>query len=470
MKTLKVTKNEMTACKDLFEKIAAEPELMDQLLQKLGKDPAEIRAELTRGVGDFYSFYEGEVNAQTAAEKLEAAAAAMNPLQKYTYYANLMVAFSHMGGKVFGDEAWTKCLNDHRNILSAIELGLIEADDLHVAEGAEKMKDIIAQNIEAFSVLFVDDPDMTALQEACKDQDMETIQAMALNSRELAVDMAAAVYVLQESGELKSLPKGQCSAHDIAVMAASGLEIDAARKSGNLETAKKIIRKAAVAAVTLLVTAPVALLTGGGVAVGVFFIGGLFVETLGALFTLAKVAGLVGGAALLVFSSPMYKAAHSFVDALVAKGAKVLDTTVAAVKPLCEKLSGWVRSTVMPAVLPIWEKCRSFTCNKIIIPAVAFILKHKNTVLQTGAKLVDKAKALYEQATGKVSELYSKGSDVVQNIVDAAQNLAAEEAAVEDDVFGSEVDVNEIVEFELPLEEETEEETTDREITEELDF
>ena len=45
--------------------------------------------------------------------------------------------------------------------------------------------------------------------------------------------------------ELKSLPKGQCSAHDIAVMAASGLEIDAARKSGNLETAKKIIRKPA---------------------------------------------------------------------------------------------------------------------------------------------------------------------------------------------------------------------------------
>ena len=48
MKNMKLTRNEVMACRELFEKIATEPAVLDRMLQTLGKDPAGIRAELNR--------------------------------------------------------------------------------------------------------------------------------------------------------------------------------------------------------------------------------------------------------------------------------------------------------------------------------------------------------------------------------------------------------------------------------------
>lgn len=473
MKNMKLTKKEVMACKDLFTRIAAEPALLDHLLKALGKDPADIRAQLNQGVEDFYSLYEGEVNVDTIKEKMAEATASMSPLQQYNYYANLMTAFSHIGAKVFNDAAWFKCLNDHRNILSAIELGLIEEDDLHIVDAITQMQQIVAENIEAFSVLFVDDPDMAALLEACVDQDTATVKAMALNSRELAVDMAAAVYVMQEGGELKSLGQTRYSARDIAVMTASGLEIDAARKSGNLETAKKIIRKAAVAAVALLVTAPFAFAAG---AAAVSIIEGVAIATdltmtFAAWEVFTVVQNLIGVTAMVVFGTPVFGMTKDTVELLVAKGAKILDTAVEAVIPLFGKVSAWVRNTVIPAAIPVWEKCRRFTYHKIMVPAVAFILKNKSTIIQAAEKIIQKAKGLYEKVTNKATEVYNQGSQMVNNIVNAAQNLATAGVGEDDvGVWGDIIDVVPPVEFEVPIEEEQNNETSERETEEVIDF
>lgn len=456
MTNMKLTNKEVMACKDLFTRIAAEPALLDRLLKDLGKDPAEVRAQLNQGVDAFYCLYGAEVNIDTVKAKMDEATASMSPLQKYNYYANLMTAFSHLGAKVFGDASWTKCLNDHRNILSAIELGLIEEDDLHVADGIAQMQQIVAENIEGFAVLFVDDPDMAALLDACMGQDTATVKTMALNTRELAVDMAAAVYVMQEGGELKSLGQTHYTAYDIAVLSAAGLEIDAARKTGNLETVKKVLRKAAVVALALVLTAPLAI--GAGFVAGAFvdmLVVGMFdaVMYLDLLGKITLVEMLIGGVAMTVFGIPVFDMAQDTLNVLLDKGAKVLDTAVEAVKPLFAKASAWVRNTVIPAAIPVWEKCRNFTYRKILVPSVAFILKHRKTILQTAGQIIQKAKALYEKLTNKATEVYQQGTEVVNNIVTAAQNLAGEETG-NDVGAGTAVNVEPPVEYEAPIEEE----------------
>lgn len=461
MKNMKLSKKEVLSCKELFEKIVADPELADRMLKVLGKDPAEVRAELNRGVEDFYNFYEGEVNVDTVKEKLAEATASMSILQQYNYYANLITAFSHIGAKVFNDEAWTKCLSDHQNILSAIELGLIEENDLHIADGIAQMQQIVAENIEAFAVLFVDDPDMVDLLDACLTEDVATVKAMALNSRELAVDMAAAVYIMQESGELKSLGATRYSARDIGVMTASGLEIDAARKSGNLELAKKVIRKAAITAVALAITAPFALAAGVTSWLVLEQVALIASTSFTMYLNLLSIVTLVSGAAALVIGTPIFDMAKNVFENLMAKGAKVLSTAVDAVKPMLTKLSAWVRNTVVPAALPIWERCRSFTYHKIMVPAVAFILKNRKVIIQTAGNIIQKAKAIYEKVTHKAGEVYQQGSEIVNNIVNAAQNLATEETTGEN--AGVEVDIHAAppVEFEVPIEEEKNDEKSE---------
>lgn len=463
MKNMKLTRNEVMACRELFEKIATEPAVLDRMLQTLGKDPAGIRAELNQGVNDFYNLYEGEVNTDTIQAKMDEATASMTTLERYSYYANLMTAFSHLGGRVFNDEAWTKCLADHQNILSAIELGLIDGNDPHITDGLDQMRQIVAENIEAFAILFVDDPDMETLLEACMTRDTATVQAMALNSRELAVDMAAAVYVMQERGELKSLGSTRYSPRDIAVMTASGLEIDAARKTGNLETVKKVIRKASVAAVALVVTAPFALAAG--------LVSWFFLETTALVLAtsfemylgLLTIATLVSCVAMLVFGTPIFDSAKATVNKLVEKGARVLSTTVEAVKPLFGKVTAWIRNTVVPAALPIWEKCRSFTYHRILVPTAAFILKHKDTILQGAGKIIQKAKDIFQSITHKAVDVYHQGSQAVENIINSAKNLAAEETTGED--AGAETvttDANP-VEYDVPITENTDNETPIRE-------
>lgn len=455
MKNMKLTKNEIMACKELFEKLATDSTLLDRMLQTLGKDPAQIRAELNQGVEDFYNFYEGEVNADTIKAKMAEATASMSRLQQYSYYANLMTAFSHIGGKVFQDEAWSKCLADHQNILSAIELGLIDENDAYITDGLEQMQQIIAENIEAFAILFVDDPNMEALLDACVSSDADTVKTMALNSRELAVDMAAAVYLMQESGELKSLGNVRYSPRDIAVMSASGLEIDAARKSGNLETARKVIRKAAVAAVALVVTAPFALALG---LASMFVVEGvaLFVATsLEMYLGLLTVSTIVSCAAMLVFGTSIFGTAKETVNKLLAKGARVLDTTFGAVKPLCAKVSAWVRNTVIPAALPVWEKCRSFTYHKIMVPVTAFILKYKDTIIRSAGKIIQKAKDLFQRATNKAVDIYHDGRKSVENLINSAKNVMTEENVAEDPVGEDGVVQAVPVEFDLPIEENT---------------
>lgn len=441
MKNLKLLKTEMTACKNLFEKIVADPALLDRKLKELNLDPAKTRGELAQGVDEFYGVYAGEVNADTIKAKIAEATASMPPLQQYTYYANLLTAISHIGGKVFNDGAWTKCLEDHQNILTAIDLGLIGEDDLHITAGIETMQALVAENLDAFAVLFVEDPAMAELQESCITGDPAKVKAVALNTRELAIDMAAAVYVMQESGELKSLGDTRYSARDIGIMSATILEVDAAKKTGSLDVAKKVLAKASKTALALIVAAPGALVAG--------------IATIGIISNFVSLSGLallIGGIATAINMSVGFDAVYAKLNPIFAKGAKLLETTLDKVKPLYSKVSDWVQNTVIPAALPAWEKCRTFTYEKIMVPAVAFVLKTKNVILKTAETIAEKAKAFYEKMTHKASDLKTRAANAAENLVKSAQNLAQTAAEVDDTpAAGGEVISEEPIGFEIPL-------------------
>lgn len=403
MADLKLTRAEISKVQNLMEFFAKNTEQIARSLEKLDLDPETASGQIESGIDEFYRLYSGEVSKQDITARIQETTADMTPLQEYAYLANIVTAISHIGGKMYNDENWDKCLEDHRYILAAIDMGMIEEDNLNVKEALEEMRELVSENIDAFAVLFVDNPDLAELQNACLTEDTAQVQAIAYNTRKAAVCMASAIFVLQERGELPSLADTHYPPEAMGVLAASMLEIDAAQKTGSVDTAKKVFSKAAKAAVTLLVAMP-------GVVLGM----SLF--TLIAFMTnLSSVWMIVSGVAIGLNLKAHYDVLKEKLNPVFCFGERILDTTLGAVKPLYAKLSSWIHNTVAPNAAPIWGKCCEFTRNKVLIPAVAFILKTKNFAVKTANLIANKAVCTVE-----------KVMTAAENIVQAAQNRAEE--------------------------------------------
>ena len=417
MADLKLTRAEISKVQALMELFAKNTEQIARSLEKLDLDPKTVSGQIETGIDEFYRLYSGEVSKQEITARIQKTTAGMTPLQEYAYLANIVTAISHIGGKMYNDESWDKCLEDHRYILAAINM--IEEDNLNVKEALEEMRELVSENIDAFAVLFVDNPDLAELQNACLTEDTAQVQAIAYNTRKAAVCMASAIFVLQERGELPSLAETHYPPEAMGVLAASMLEIDAAQKTGSVDTAKRVFSKAAQAAVTLLVAMP-------GVVLGM----SLF--TLIAFMTnLSSVWMIVSGVAIGLNLKAHYEVLKEKLNPVFCFGERILDTTLGAVKPLYAKLSNWIHNTVSPNAAPIWGKCCEFTRNKVLIPAVAFILKTKNFAVKTASLIANKAVCAVE-----------KVMTAAENIVQAAQNRAEENSkevnAVEVSVDASE--------------------------------
>lgn len=406
MKKMKLTREEINGCQKLVEQFAETPSLVDQKLTELGKNPKETRQQIEEGVAAFYKLYSGEVNQKTILNKLQKTMEGMSSLQKYCYLANLMTALSTIEGKVFGDDTWEKKLEDYQTILTAIKMGIIQEDDSRIADCAEEMMDIVSENIAAFSVLFVDNPDLVQLQEACLTENTEQVKAVALNTRETAANMASAVYIMQESGRLPSLGDTHYSARDIGVMSASILEIDAAQKTGSEKTAKSVFQKASRTAVTLLMASP-------------SIVAGLSVFTIIAALTNFSTLGMiVSGVAIGLNLKVHYDLLAEKVSPILNWGGKVLNTALGVVKPIYSKITSWVQNTVVPNAMSIWRRCCDFTCEHILIPAATFVLKAWNAIHNSVRKAAHKIGNLYKAA---------------QNIAQQDQEVVVTNAIVEEE-------------------------------------
>ena len=436
MKNLELTRKEMEACQELVVEIAAKPDLVQEKLRALGKDPGAVCREIEDGVSDFYKLYEGEVNKETIQAMIQNAQKDMTPLQKYTYLANLMTAITHIEGRVFDDPAWEKCLEDHRNILSAIEMGLIEEDGLHVAEAVGEMQSLVSENIEEFAVLFVDNPDLAELQQACLTEGTDQVRAIAFNTRDMAVHTAEALYILQESGELPTLGDTRYPPKAMGILSATMLEMDAAQKTGSLETFKKVFQKAARVAVALLVASP-------GILMGMTLLG-----LIGFFTNFATLWMIIGGFAIGMNLKAHYDVLKEKMQPVYAFGGKVLDVTLDKVKPLYAKLSSWIQNTVLPKVVHVWDKCRTFIQDRILIPAVGIILKAKDAII----RMADHARDFVQKRFQSARNIEREANAAPTNNVTPSRHLE-----------NLEMEENEHEEMLEEYEEESEEEELDEE-------
>jgi len=402
MKNLKAAKEQSALIQKIYEMLANDEAVLEKELEALGQDPEEVSKQITGGIDAFYQLYQKDVNAETILNKVSEEMSAMSPMKQYTYLANLMTALGCIVEKEYGEDVWEKNLKDHQSILAAMEMGIIDEDSQHISNGISEMKKIVAENIEAFAVLFADHADMEKLQEACMTEEPEKVKAIAMNTRKAVFDMAAAIYLLQESGKLTVLGDTRYSARDIGVMAASRLEIDAANKSGSLEQAKKVFQKASRVAVTLLVASP-----------GIM-IGATVFATVALLTNFATIAMLITGAVIGINLKVHFDVLYEKVSPILEKGVHLLDITLEKVKPVYTKIKNWVDNTVMPMALPAWMKCRTFATEQIFVPAAAFILKSRKAITEKAGAFSVKVKALWEKAKVSVDELIGSAKHIVE--------------------------------------------------------
>lgn len=427
MKNLKLTKSEIQECQDLFEIFSKDATLLDKKLTDMDRDPATVRMDICTGIDEFYKFYAGDVDAAAIEGKIKENLMGKSPLETYSYLSNLMTAMAHIGSKVFDDKNFSKCMEDHNNIIKAIEMGLITEEDPYIANGVEDMMTIISENIEAFAVLFADHPDMAELQEACLTEETTEVQAIAMNTREASINMAAAIYVMQEEGKLKSLGDTRYTARDIGVMSASVLEIDAAYKSGSVETAKSVFQKASRVAVTLLVATP-------GIVVGMCIL-----DFIGLLTNFATIWMLVGAAAIGVNLKAHYDILAEKLSPVFAVGGRILNITLDKVRPVYAKVSSWVQNNVVTNAEPVWKKCCIFVRERIIIPAAVVLLKAKDLAVNVAKNVNEKAVVAWEKAKVSARAVVRDAHDMVE-----AEGIQVEETDVEEEIdMVEEIDVEE---------------------------
>lgn len=389
-KKLKLSKAEITQCQELFERITDDATLLDQELSKLGKDGAQCRREIESGIDEFYRLNSGNVSKEDIRKKIAEATKDMPPIKEYRYLANVLTAITHIGHNVFVDDTWSKCMKDHESILAAIDNGIIDEDNALVKSGLGEMRSLLAENIEALAPLFGNSMEMAKLQESCLNDRPEEVQAIAMNTREAAFNMAVATYILQEKDELPSLGKVRFSARDIGVLSASMLEIDAAVKSGSADTLKKVFSKVSRTVVTLLVSSPAII-----VGIGIFSVFSL-------LTNFATIWMLTGAVVIGLNLKVHYDNLKDKLSPCFNVGGKILNTTLEKVGPLYRKLSDWVQNTVIPTAIPVWQRSFRFMRDRVLVPLAVTIINAKDTIVSLAKAAKERAAEAIEQAKAAV--------------------------------------------------------------------
>lgn len=421
----KLSKKEIAAVEKMFTSLCASQDSLDHELEALFKDSsAQIKQSITDGVDKFYTLYSKDVDEKTIRNMLEHNMEGMSKIKQYSYLSNLLVALTHVCGNILEGEKWSKLLEEHRVVLKATEMGLMEENSEEVQNGINDMLELVTSNIDACSVLFIGDPPYEKLLSACLTEKPETVEALAVNTRSSALNMAAALYILQERGELSSLGDTRIPPQEMGVMAASLMEIDAAHKSGSWDGAKKVIAKAAKIATILLVTSPDILKD------TVFF------TFVGLLTNFSVLWMLIAGVILAINVRIRHNAVKEHMEPVFKVGAKMMETGLDMVQKISHKFSEWIETSMLSKALPVWRKCSDFAIDGILIPAATFLVRAKDEVLRRADIAFDKVEAAF-------THLKERVTDSVDNARNYNEDYNVEETEQEEDFEHVDFDVEE---------------------------
>ncbi len=380
---VKLNKNEMQAVERLFTSLCESEENLDrELEQEFGENGGRIRTELEEGVDRFYQLYGEDLDEGKIRKLLEEKTEGMTLKQQFSYLANVQTALTHVCGNILENGEWEEMARENQAVLSSLNSGILDEEDDLVADGVSRMLDLISANVNACGVLLIGEPPYEQLFSSCRTENLETVEALAVETRAGAVNMAAALYILQERGELPSLGETRFEAREMGVTAAAFLEIDGACKTGSWETAEKIMEKAAKTAAILLVTSPDLLKDA------------MFLLFVGLLTHFSLFWMLVSGAILLINLRIRQNTMEEQMEPVFRVGAKVTRTVLSGVWDTARAFSQWIHLRVLPRAIPVWEKGRDFTVNRILIPAAAWILKAKERAVQLSLEAVEGAERL----------------------------------------------------------------------------
>lgn len=405
----KLTREEISTVEKLFSKLCVSPEALDQKLQKsLGDSWEQTKKDIEDGVDRFYGLYAGNVNEEAVRKLLEKNMEGLSKEKQYSYLANVLLALTHLCGNVLEGDTWSKALEEHRIIMKAVDMGLMEKDETDVQRGIEQMLQLIMGNVEACSVLLLGDPPYEKLFKACLTEEPSKIEALAVNTRSASVNMAAALYILQEEGKLPSLKDSRIPAGDMGIMAASLMEIDAACKSGSWEKAKKVVEKAAKTVAILIITSPDLLKDM------------MFFTLVSVMTNFSLLWMMVAGVILTINIRIRQNAASAHLEPVFATGARMLSEKLEQIRSVSGRFTEWVQTTVLSRAIPCWEKCRDFAVNSILIPAASFLIQAKNEVLQKAHIAVERVRAALER-------LRQSAENIVQRAKDRSEEDTSEE-------------------------------------------
>lgn len=367
----------------LYSRLCTSPDVLEDELEKQFKeDAARIRSGIEKGVDNFYALFQKELDDNAICGLIRQNMEGMPNVKKYSYLSNLILALTNVCGNILEGSKWRDVLEEQQAIIKAAEIGLLTDESEEVKNGIEEMMGLITRNIKEFSVLFIDEPPYEELLRACMTEDASAVKALAANTRSSAVNMAAALYILQEQGALASLGKEKIPPQEMGVMAASLMEIDAAHKSENWERAKEIIDKAARAAMTLLVTSPEILKNAA------------FFSLVAIISNFSIFWMLISGSILFVNMRIHQYHAENYIDSVLNIGAKILPVTLDKVYDISHKFTEWVQTVVVPSAVPVWNRCVDFTVDRLLVPSASFLLKAKDSAVKAAGITVEKVQAI----------------------------------------------------------------------------
>lgn len=421
---MKLDRDEIAKVEELYTRLCASTDMLEGELEKQFKEnAAQIKSSIENGVDNFYALFQKELNENTICGLIKQNMEGMSNVKKYFYLSNLILALTNVCGNILEGSEWKDVMEEHQAILRAAEIGLLTDDSEEIENGIDEMMGLITQNIKEFSVLFIEEPPYEELLEACMTKDASAVKALAANTRSSAVNMATALYILQEQGALASLGKEKIPPQEMGVMAASLMEIDAAHKSENWEKAKEIIEKAARSAMTLLATSPDLMKNAA------------FFSLVAIMSNFSILWMLISGSILFINMRIHQYHANNYLEPVFNTGAKVLSVTLDKVYDISHKFTEWVQTVVVPSSLSVWNRCVDFTLNRLLIPAASFLLKGKNSVVKAAGITVEKIQEsliwLRRRAAdfgNKVMEHYAgndseeESEDISENIIDTDDN------------------------------------------------
>lgn len=440
---------------------------MDELEAAYQDEAENIMLQLESGVDDFYTLYQGEMEPDELRQRLNDNMKDMTKVQRFYYLSKLFLAVTHVCGNCIESSAWLEMEHENEILKAAIDAGVVGEDDHELQDSIDEMLNLMDENVDYFAVLFAGSSPYEQILEACETQSPEEIQALAANTRQSAVNMACAIWLLRSRGELPSLGSEEIKPHEIGVMAAASLELDAAYKKGSGEQAKAIISKAARACMILLVAAPDLIYN-----ISILSIVGLLTH-------FAAFWMLVSGAVLLLNAHIKLKNISEQMESVFQTGTEAADVTLDAVKKTAGSVKEWVFDTVLPASIPIWDRCRSFAVNKIIVPAADAASKAKGVIVQMSeyARSVlndwkeragDVIDAARQSAYAAEEQTYDSQNemDVTLDEMDEMEELEPEEASDDMQEMEKEAGEDELKENELSENELSENELKENELSE----